>query len=165
MCARRRRRQVLACGVGRPFGRAWTGAADERGSIALYFAVVALAAFAMLGLVVDGGQAFAGRERAADLATQAARSAADALTPESVRGLPTDLQADPAAARAAADRLVSAAGAQLNSVEVNGDKVTVSVTVRRKTAILSAVGVGEISQTASATATAVYGGTTRYGGG
>ena len=137
----------------------------ERGSIALYFAIIALAAFAMLGLVVDGGQAFAGRERAADLSTQAARAAADALTPASVRGLPTNLQADPAAARAAADKLVSAAGAHMDDIEVNGDRVTVTVTVHRKTAILSAVGLDNISQTASATATAVYGGTTPYGGG
>ena len=138
---------------------------DERGSIALYFAIIAMAAFAMLGLVVDGGQAFASRERAADLATQAARSGADALTPESVRGLPSGLQADPAAARAAANRLVNAAGAHLDSITINGDQVSVSVTVRHPTAILSAVGLDEITQTASATATAVYGGTTPYGGG
>jgi Flp pilus assembly protein TadG len=138
---------------------------DENGSIALYFAIVALAAFAMLGLVVDGGQAFASRERAADLATQAARSAADALTPESVRGQPTDLRADPAAARLAANKLVSAAGARLDDVTVDGDQVSVTVTIHRPTAILSAVGLNEISQTASATATAVYGGTTPYGGG
>ena len=138
---------------------------DERGSIALYFAIIALAAFAMLGLVVDGGQAFAGRERAADLATQAARSAADALTPDSVRGLPTGLQADPAAARDAANRLVTAAGARLDSISINGDQVSVSVTVHHPTAILSAVGVDEVTQTASATAIAVYGGTTPYEGG
>lgn len=139
--------------------------AGEQGSIALYFAIITVAAFAMLGLVVDGGQAFASRERAADLATQAARSAADALIPDSVRGLPTDLQADPAAARTAANNLVSAAGAHLNSISISGDQVSVSVTVHRPTAILSAVGLDEISQTASATATAVYGGTTPYGGG
>ena len=138
---------------------------DERGSIALYFAIIAMAAFAMLGLVVDGGQAFASRERAADLATQAARSAADALIPGSVRGLPTNLQADPAAARDAANRLVTAAGARLDGVSINGDQVRVSVTVRRPTAVLSAVGLDEITQTASATATAMYGGTTPYGGG
>lgn len=147
---------------------AWLPAQDggsERGSIALYFAITALAAFAMLGLVVDGGQAFASRERAADLSTQAARAGADALTPESVRGLPTNLQADPAAARAAAHRLVTAAGAQLTGISITGDRVTVTVTVSRKTAILSAVGLDDIAQTASATATAVYGGTRPYGGG
>lgn len=138
---------------------------DDTGSIALYFAIVAVAAFAMLGLIVDGGQAFAGRERAADLATQAARSAADALTPESVRGLPTDLQADPQAARVAASKLVTAAGAELNDVTIDGDQVSVTVTVHRRTAVLSAFGLDEISQTASATATTVYGGTTPYGGG
>ena len=137
----------------------------DGGSIGLYFAIIALAAFAVLGLVVDGGQAFASRERAADVATQAARAAAAALTPDSLRGAPTDLQPDPTAARAAANRLVSDAGAELNDLTIAGNRVSVTVTVHRRTAILSAFGLDEISQTATATATAIYGGTRPYGGG
>lgn len=135
----------------------------ERGSIALYFAIIAVAALVMAGLVLDGGAALATRQKAADLATQAARAGADALTPASVRGLPGDLQADPAAARAAVDRLLNAAGAT-GSVTVDGDRVTVRVTVPRRTVILSAVGVNDISQTATASARPLYGGTTQDGG-
>ena len=81
----------------------------------------------MLGFVVDGGAALATRERAADLATQAARVGADALNPASLRGQPTVLRSDPAAARQAATRLVDAAGATVNLVSVNGDQVTVKI--------------------------------------
>lgn len=136
----------------------------ERGSVALYFAIVAFAAVVMLGFVLDGGAALATRERAADLATQAARAGADALSPASLRGQPAGLQADPAAARQAATQLVDAAGARVDAVSVNGDQVTVEVTVPRKSMILSAVGVDDLSQSASATATAIFGGARSTGG-
>jgi Flp pilus assembly protein TadG len=128
----------------------------ERGSIALYFAITALAALVMAGLVIDGGAALATRERAADLATQAARAGATALTPTSLRGAPTDLQADPTAATQAADAILSDGGAT-GAVTVTGDTVTVTAHVPRHTVILSAVGLTDISQTATASATALVG--------
>ncbi|PZS32200.1 MAG: hypothetical protein DLM61_07330 [Pseudonocardiales bacterium] len=136
---------------------------DDRGSIALWYALVAIAALVMSGLVIDGGAALAARERAADLATQAARAGADALVPASLRGQPGQLHADPAAAQLAVTRLLAAAGAT-GSSSVAGARVTVKVTVPKHTVILSAVGVDDISQTATATATALYGGTTQGGG-
>jgi Flp pilus assembly protein TadG len=135
----------------------------DRGSISLYFAISAFAAFIMLGFVVDGGAALATRERAADLATQAARAGADALSPPTLRGQPSGLSADPAAAQQAANRILVAGGAS-GTVTVDGNQVTVRVTVNRRTVILSAVGLTDISQTASATATAIYGGTTAGSG-
>jgi Flp pilus assembly protein TadG len=131
----------------------------DRGSISLYFAVVTIAALVMAGLALDGGAALAARERAPDLGTQAARAGANALTPVSLRGEPGQLRADPAAAQQAVTRLLDAAGAT-GKATVSGDTVTVKVTVPRHTVILSAVGDGDISQTASASATALYGGTT-----
>lgn len=128
----------------------------ERGSIALAFAIVTLAALVMAGLVVDGGAALATRERAADLAAQAARAGAAALTPTSLRGRPTQLSADPAAATTAADRVLSDGGAT-GQVAVAGDTVTVTAHLPRHTVILSAVGLDDISQTATATATALVG--------
>jgi len=139
-------------------------AVREHGSISLYFAIIAIAALAMAGMVIDGGAALATRERAADLATQAARAGANALAPPSLRGLPGDLHADPAAAQVAANRVLSAGGAT-GDVTVGGDTVTVKATVHKHTVILSAVGLTDISQSASASATAIYGGTTQQGGG
>jgi Flp pilus assembly protein TadG len=137
---------------------------SEDGSISLYFAIVTVAALMMAGLVVDGGAALATRERAADLATQAARAGATALTPASLRGLTGGLQADPAAATRAADAILADAGAT-GRVVVAGATVTVTVRVPRHTVILSAVGLDDISQSASATATAVAGTATTPDGG
>jgi Flp pilus assembly protein TadG len=128
----------------------------ERGSIALYFAIIAIAAIVMAGLVVDGGAALATRERAADLATQAARAGANALTPVSLRTEPAQLQADPAAATQAADAILADGGAT-GQVTVTGDTVSVTAHLPRHTVILSAVGLTNISQTASASATALVG--------
>jgi Flp pilus assembly protein TadG len=136
----------------------------ERGAISLYFAIITIAALAMAGLVIDGGAALATRERAADVATQAARAGANALQQASLRGEPTALVADPTAATAAADRVLKAAGAT-GRVVVDGDRVTVTAHVPRHTVILSAVGLTDISQSATATATVQYGGIHREGGG
>lgn len=137
---------------------------DERGSVALFYAITAVAAIVMLGFVLDLGAALAAREKAADLATQAARAGADALTPASLRDDPADLVVNPAAAEQAVNRLLDAAGAGISGhVSVDGDHVTVTVTVQRHTVILSAVGVDDLSQSASATAKPIFGRTTEEG--
>lgn len=136
----------------------------ERGSISLYFAIITIAALAMAGLVIDGGAALATRERAADLATQAARAGANALLPASLRGLPSGLRPDPAAAQSAADRVLTAAGAT-GDVSIVGNTVTVKAHLAKHTVILSAVGLTDISQSATASATSLFGGTTQEGGG
>jgi Flp pilus assembly protein TadG len=128
----------------------------DRGSIALSFAITTVAALVMAGLVIDGGAALATRERAADLATQAARAGATALTPTSLRGAPFQLQADPSAATQAADAILADGGAT-GQVGVSGDTVTVTARLPRHTVILSAVGLTNISQTATARATALVG--------
>jgi Flp pilus assembly protein TadG len=136
----------------------------DRGSISLYFAIVTLAALVMAGLVVDGGGALATRERAADLATQAARAGASALTPASLREAPTGLQADPAAATRAADAVLGDGGAT-GQVSISGATVTVTAHITRHTAILSAVGLDDISQSATASATPLVGNATTPDGG
>jgi Flp pilus assembly protein TadG len=114
---------------------------------------------AMAGLIVDGGNAIAARERAEDVAQQAARAGADALSPTSLHnGTPAELTADPGAARTAAQRVLDAAGISHPTVSVSGDSVTVSVTVHEHARILSAVGIDDIPGSATATATALHGG-------
>lgn len=144
----------------------WRPAAvcGERGSVALLFAVIALGALMMAGLVVDGGAALAARERAADLATQAARAGADALYPGSLYGRPTGLVPDPQAAQTAADRVLSLGGAT-GTVQVAGDRVIVHATIRKNTVVLSAVGLNQVTGSSTASATPIYGGTTQDGGG
>lgn len=137
-------------------------ARDDDGSVSVYLAVWAVALMAMAGLVVDGGAAIAARGRAADLAEQAARAGADALSPASLRGMhPADLQVDPASARSAAARVLALGGAT-GEVSISGLYVSVTAHVPRTAAVLSAVGVNDLTGTATATATVLHG-TTRGG--
>lgn len=133
---------------------------QDRGAVALYMALIMVGLLVMAGLVVDGGAAIAARGRAADVAEQAARAGADALSPTSLRGPnPTTLALNPAAAQAAATRVLALAGAS-GQVEVNGLQVSVTAHVPRRAAILSAVGVNDLTGTATATATVLHGTTT-----
>jgi Flp pilus assembly protein TadG len=58
-------------GLARPRG--------ERGSITVFTAVFAIAVIFLLALVLDGGSALNAKERAMDIAGQAARAAADTI--------------------------------------------------------------------------------------
>ena len=140
----------------------WRVQGDE-GSVSVYLAVWAVAMMAMAGLVIDGGAAIAARARAADLAEQAARAGADALSPASLRGLsPTDLRVDPTAARAAADRVLALGGAT-GGVTIAGLDVSVTAHVPRRATVLTAVGINDLTGTAIATATVLHGTTTPGG--
>jgi Flp pilus assembly protein TadG len=146
------------------WGLAWLrrrlAVAGDRGSIALYLAILATGMIAMAGLVIDGGAALATRQQAADVADQAARAGADALSPDSLRnGDPNGLHADPVAAKHAADAVLADAGAT-GEVTVNGGTVTVTAHISKHTAVLSAVGLTDISQSATQSATSVHGITT-----
>lgn len=132
----------------------------DRGSVALFMALIVVGLLVMAGLVIDGGAAIAARARAADLAEQAARAGADALSPASLRGpSPASLAIDPAAARSAAARVLALADAT-GEVQINGLDVTVTAHVPRRAMILSAVGLTDLTGTAAATATVLHGTTT-----
>lgn len=131
----------------------------EAGFVSLYVVVITVGLLAMAGLVIDGGNALAAREQATDVAQQAARAGADALTPQSLRGSPTGLTASPATAQAAANRVLDTAGVT-GTVNVDGNNVTVTAVVHKDTTILSAFGVGPIKGKATSTATALHGTTT-----
>lgn len=137
--------------------RAVRAAGGDRGSVGLFMAVLATAMLMMAGLVIDGGTALAARQRAADVAQQAARAGADALDYSSLRqGDPAGLRADPAAAVDAAQRMLQAAAAT-GEVSVAGSTVTVTAHVAAATQILSAVGLTDISQSATWSAEALEG--------
>jgi Flp pilus assembly protein TadG len=133
----------------------------DRGAVMFWVIPLMVGLVAMAGLIVDGGNAIAARERAEDVSQQAARAGADALSPLSLHAaVPGALTADQGAAQVAAERVLAAAGISNPRVTVDGDSVTVSVTVHEKTQVLSAFGLSEISGSASSTATALHGTTT-----
>lgn len=74
----------------------------DRGSISLYLAIFAIAAFALLALLVDGGTAINAKERAADIAEQAARAAANQVSVTGLRAASPVVQLGPGACQAAA---------------------------------------------------------------
>jgi Flp pilus assembly protein TadG len=89
--------------------RAPAGPAADRGSVSLWVIIFAFTTMALLTLVVDGGQAINAKSRAADIAEQAARAAADDVNVAGLRagsvqlgGGACDLRAGPAAQLVAA---------------------------------------------------------------
>ncbi|MDX6242352.1 MAG: hypothetical protein QOE76_75 [Frankiales bacterium] len=97
---------------------------------------------------------------------QGQQGAPYAFTGGSLRGTGGGLAVGAANAKAAAQKVItlSGPGTVTGTVTVTGDTVSVKVTVARSTAILSMIGVHDLSQSATATATSVYGGTTQEGG-
>jgi Flp pilus assembly protein TadG len=59
---------------------------DDRGSVAVFTAAFAFVVLLLIGLLVDGGNALNARERAADVAEQAARAAVTDLSVGNLHG-------------------------------------------------------------------------------
>jgi Flp pilus assembly protein TadG len=75
----------------------------DRGSAALFVAIFAPAMIFMAGLVIDGGAALEARQRASDIAEQAARAGAGQCDVALLRSAGTCWITDDAAVRAAAE--------------------------------------------------------------
>lgn len=124
----------------------------DRGSLMLILIPLMSAMMLFAGLVLDGGAALAAREHAANVAREAARAGADALTPTSLRTAePSQLTLDPASATQAAQSVLAAAGLT-GTVTVSGATVTVTATASRRTAMLTLVGISSLSETMTASA-------------
>jgi hypothetical protein len=128
--------------------------AEEIGSISAFVAVFAVAAFALMGLVVDGGSALVARQSAADEAEQAARAGAGALSVDALRS--GSLQLDQAQAIQDAKEFTIAAG-HPGTVSVSGGTVSVSVHYVIHTQILGIIGVDTLPISASASAVDLQG--------
>ena len=125
---------------------------SERGSASIWALMITVGAFTvLLGLVVDGGRLIDARLASARTAAQAARLGADTLSEASVRNGSSTIAASTAVARVR--EYLSDAG-MTGTVQVAGDRVTVTVTGASANHILAIVGVGsfpiEEAQTAQA---------------
>jgi Flp pilus assembly protein TadG len=124
----------------------------EQGSVSLLFVVVAVGLLAMAGLVVDGGGKARAAAEADDTARATARAAVQAIDPAAVLSGATPAT-DPARAAAAARAYLAAAGVSGTvSVAPGGRQLTVTTTGSYTPVLLSAVGVGPMQVTGSATA-------------
>jgi Flp pilus assembly protein TadG len=130
----------------------------------VYTVVFALAVIFLLGLIVDGGMALNAKERAADIAGQAARAAADDINVGALRGGAVQINAL-TACRPTASSLVSSyvAGikggvdhvlsATMNACTLSGGGQTATVTVQITTTPLLPGVLGSFTETAQASAT------------
>lgn len=124
---------------------------DERGSITVWLAVASFVMMFLVGLAVDlGGQVHA-HERAHDLAAQAARAGGEEVEGSSaIQG--RELTISPAAARAAAERYLDAAGVS-GTVEItNGETITVTVRDSYDPQFLGLIGINRLDVSGTATA-------------
>lgn len=126
---------------------------DERGAVTAFVACFAVALIAVFGLVVDGGLILASRRQAFNVADAAARVGAQAVDESALRA-GTPLRLDDADARRRALDYLDAIGAE-GSVDVVGDRITVTVTAERTLSVLGFAGLGPVGVRATGTARAV----------
>ena len=125
-------------------------ASDERGSVAPFVAVVALALVMVAGMAYDGGQIVAAQARARDLAGNAARAGAQEVDTSTLRETGEAVLL-PEQAAAAARSYLADTGAD-GDVIVSAGRITVTVRLRQPMRILP---LPDRTVVASDTATAV----------
>ncbi|MGH9057035.1 MAG: hypothetical protein ACRDYY_14410 [Acidimicrobiales bacterium] len=129
--------------------------AGESGMVTAFVVIFTLALLVMAGLVFDGGLALAAKVQAIDDAQAAARAGAQAIDIPLYRST-GQVTLDPTEATADAERYLAGAGHH-GTVEVDGEQVTVTVTVSQPTQLLSLAGIGHLTVSGTGTATAEQG--------
>lgn len=153
-----------------------TSRSGDQGSVAVFTVVFAVAVIFLLALIVDGGNAMNARERAADIAGQAARAAADDISPATLRSATLSgnaLPIDWGSACGYAQQVVQKYGAGLAGTTVTmsacpGQKSSATqaaITVQVTTRPLIGGGIlGTFTETATGTATTECGNAVQQGG-
>jgi Flp pilus assembly protein TadG len=126
----------------------------EDGSFTVFVAVLTLALFSLVGLVIDGGRAVAAQSAATGEAEQAARLGADQISVQDIRS--GTVAIDPSNATEAANAYLQALGAA-GSVSVVGQTVSVHIRASEPTVVLGVIGLQQIGISASASATNLHG--------
>lgn len=147
---------VSRCRRRRPVtdGRA-DGRADERGSATIFVVGFAIVLFAAAGLAIDGGRAINARDKATDVAEQAARAGAGELDKGALRdGGMVVLDQD--AARFRADSFVRVAGFTPTTM-ADARSVTVRVSATYRTVLLGIIHINSIDVSGVATASPATG--------
>lgn len=125
--------------------------------MSVFVVIFSVAVFLLAGLLVDGGAAINSRLKAADIAEQGARGAADEIDEETLRGTGQVRLRGDAEVCGRAQEIVDAhdaAGVQLTECTVGGGQteVTVGVSVHWDAFFLSVIGFPGADMTATATA-------------
>jgi len=126
----------------------------DHGSTTAFAVLMLVAVFALLGMVIDGGNEVGARQNAVDEAEQAARAGAGALSMTALRQ--GSVQLDDQAAIATAEAFTVQSG-HPGTASVVGGTVTVRISYRVPTSILGIVGIESLPVSASASAVDVSG--------
>jgi Flp pilus assembly protein TadG len=134
------------------------GHGAEQGSATILVVGLAIVLFACAGLAIDGGRAINARDKATDVAEQAARAGSGQLDDAQLRQPGGAVVLDQAAAQLREEQFVADAGASyVPTTTTTRDSVTVKVSWTYKTAILGIVGINSIDVSGSATASPATG--------
>jgi Flp pilus assembly protein TadG len=128
---------------------------DQRGSATIFVVGFAVVLFAGAGLAIDGGRAINARDKATDVAEQAARVGADQLDRGTLRDDATVLL-DQGTARDRADSFVIDAG-YVPTTTTDVSTVTVRASATYRTALLGIIGINSIDVSGFATANSIAG--------
>lgn len=138
---------------GRRSGRFRPEGADREDGMVTAFVVIMMAGLLLLaGLVLDGGLALSARVQAIDEAQAAARAGAQQVDLAAYRQTGHEVL-DPVAAAQAARSYLAATG-HTGTVQVDGDRVTVTVHIDQRTQILGIAGIHDLTETGTGTARA-----------
>lgn len=102
------------------------GGDDERGSMSMYAAVLAVGLMILAGVVWDGSTRMRTALRASYVASEAGRAASQAIAAEAIAGQNADV--DPARGAAAARAYLASAGVD-GTVAVSGQRVNITTTI------------------------------------
>jgi Flp pilus assembly protein TadG len=125
----------------------------DRGSVTLWIVIFAVAVIALAMLLADGGSLISAKERAADIAEQGARAAADDISVTSLRN--NIVQINPDACQQAGDlvaqyRLSPRMSAAMASCNIQPQQATVTISVAIDPLIPGFT--GKLTKTVTATA-------------
>ena len=126
---------------------------DDRGTISMFTVLFTLVVMVLGGLVVDGGGAIHARERAYDIAEQAARAGANDIDHDTLRQTgKTEIAIGTACARSS--DLVAYYGSQVTgfSCDPQAGQVTVTVRIQVRTALLGLIGFNTFTMQGQASA-------------
>ncbi len=125
------------------------GAGDE-GMVSAFLLAAMIGLFAVVGLGLDPGEAYAMKIHAIGQAEEAARAGAQQIDRTTYRTTGT-LQLDPAAAEHAAQRFLTAEG-ETGTVTVTTTRVSVSITTGYRTQLWQLAGIDTIAVHATGSA-------------
>ncbi|MEV4256007.1 pilus assembly protein TadG-related protein [Spirillospora sp. NPDC049652] len=137
-----------------PLARLRDPAERDRGTVTLYIVLFTPAVFVLAGLLLDGGRAIHARQRAADMAEQAARAGANQIDTTTLRDS-GKVQIDTQTACASAYSLLNDYGEQVDasSCDPAPNEVRVSVRITVHPQLLSIIpGMGSFQMTSEASA-------------